>query len=66
MKRDYETNNRGHVWKRYDHDESVVDIFGYESGEYHNGPVCTVCGYGFCQHCEDGPECDCPGNKEDK
>ena len=62
-KREYIKNNRGHTWKLndYEHPEGVrsVDIFGYESGRIHNGPICTVCGYGFCHHCHDLPQQDC-------
>ena len=37
-----------HKWKV---DESgEIDSFGY-SDEYHNGPMCEICGYNFCHHC---------------
>lgn len=58
MIRNYEINSRGHNWIRNDYD-GEVDIFAYTAGEYHNGPKCSACGYGFCHHCEDGPDCDC-------
>lgn len=54
-------NNRGHVWKRNDYDRSI-DIFGKSAG-HHNGPVCVNCGYGFCHHCQTGPDHDCPKAK---
>ena len=51
----------GHVWKTrnennpddWDDDKygKETDWFAYEAGEYHNGPVCKKCGYGFCHHC---------------
>jgi len=54
----YEKETHGHVWKKNDYDGGV-DIFGFEIGR-HNGPVCVVCGYGFCHHCQDVPSIDCP------
>jgi hypothetical protein len=60
--RPYELNPMGHVWRRNDYNEEV-DVFGYEEGEYHNGPVCVRCGYGFCHHCGDRPCTPCPGEK---
>ncbi len=57
---EYETNTRGHIWKT--DDDGAVDIFGYEYGT-HNGPVCVVCGYGFCHHCKELPSEDCTGVK---
>lgn len=37
------------------------DIFAYAEGQYHNGPKCSVCGFGFCQHCyPEGYGTDCP------
>ena len=60
---EFEINPCGHVWKKNEYDDNV-DIFGYTYGEYCNGPVCIVCGYGFCHHCEDDiPQQDCTGNK---
>ena len=56
----YETETKGHVWKTCGPN---IDIFGYEAGEIHNGPVCINCGYGFCHHCEDVPEIECPNKK---
>ncbi len=53
----YINNNKGHKWvKRY----GEVDIFAYEEGN-HNGPRCSVCGYGFCHHCRSVPEIKCLG-----
>jgi len=54
---EYEINNRGHRWK---YDDEYLDILGYYPGDPHNGPICVACGYGFCHHCLDGPEIDCP------
>jgi hypothetical protein len=56
----------GHLWKRDEYDPEAIDIFGFDGG-YCNGPRCTVCGEGFCHHCE--PECydyECPGIVEVK
>ena len=61
----YEVETRGHIWKTNDYDGSV-DIFGFEAGKYHNGPICTVCGYGFCHHCQDLPSIECPGNDDEQ
>lgn len=55
-------NNRGHIWKR---SRGAIDVFAYEGG-YHNGPECVNCGYGFCHHCKDGPDHDCPNAKKSK
>mgnify|MGYP006921447356 CR=1 FL=1 len=64
---------RGHVLQTqrqrhpdcYDADEAGgddVDVFAGCSEGYHNGPLCTVCGWAPCMHCEadvDGiPQCD--------
>jgi hypothetical protein len=60
----FEINPRGHIWKKNDWNNEI-NIFGYERGEYCNGPVCIVCGYGFCHHCEDDtPQQDCVEQKE--
>lgn len=53
----YEKRTRGHIWRR-DEDGSL-DIFAYNPRDPHNGPECIRCGYGFCHHCEVGPEQDC-------
>lgn len=46
------TKKSEHTWKRREH--GTIDNFAMENG-YHNGPVCTRCGYSFCEHCdEDG------------
>ena len=38
-----------------------IDVFAYEEGEYHNGPKCSVCGFGFCHHCyPEGYKTSCP------
>ena len=57
VKRPYEKNPMGHVWKKNEYD-GKVDIFGYDGG-HHNGPVCMKCGYAFCHHCRDLPERAC-------
>ena len=55
--REYCKNPRGHEWER---DETGdVEIFAYSSGNYHNGPRCVKCGYGFCHHCHDEPQQEC-------
>ena len=58
----YEKDNKGHSWRR---DESgAIDEFGLDV-EYHNGPICTICGFSFCQHCKisELPECKKPEEK---
>ena len=50
-------NSRGHVWLK--NEDGSVDIFGIAYG-YHNGPICELCDYGFCHHCQDLPSVDCP------
>lgn len=53
-------NKHGHIWKKSEYDNDKIDNFGYEAGEYHNGPVCILCGFGFCEHCKtelDIPKC---------
>ena len=40
-----------HRWQTYGED---IDIFAYMVGEYHNGPRCVTCGFGFCHHCNPG------------
>ena len=57
----YERKPRGHVWKIKD---GIIDVLAYNPGGGHNGPKCSVCGYGFCYYCNEGPDYDCPGNKE--
>lgn len=41
--------NVKHKFKRTEGGD--IDIFAYQSGEYHNGPECVRCGAGFCHHC---------------
>lgn len=41
--------NHGHVWKIDEYGD--VDLFAYYLGDYHNGPLCVNCGFGFCHHC---------------
>ena len=38
----------GHIWQTKD---NHVYLFAYERGEYHNGPRCVNCNYGYCHHC---------------
>lgn len=38
-----------HSWCLNDMGE--IDLFAYESG-FHNGPICEVCEFDFCEHCE--------------
>lgn len=53
-------NTKGHLWKR-DFNVGGVDIFAYETG-YHNGPICVLCGYSFCRHCNNNvPTIPCSG-----
>lgn len=40
-----------HKFKKSEYDKRKIDHFGYEAGEYHNGPICVRCGVGFCMHC---------------
>jgi len=47
-----------HKWVK---DSKDIDIFAYIEGEYHNGPKCSVCGFGFCHHCYPGGyDTSCP------
>ena len=57
------TKPRGHTWmlNPYEDDPKPVYTFAFNEGEYHNGPLCVTCGYGFCEHCHAGPEEDCTG-----
>lgn len=59
----YAEKPRGHVWKLDENGD--IDHFGVEWDEDqwrgHNGPICTVCGYSFCHHCQADPNFDCPG-----
>ena len=50
--------NRGHVWETWDNGE--VNIMAWNPADPHNGPRCVKCGYGYCHHCQDGPDEDCP------
>jgi len=61
-KRPYESKRgaRGHVWKR--DEDGTLDIFAYNPSEYCNGPLCVKCGYGFCHHCQTGPQVSCTAN----
>lgn len=53
-------NNKEQLW--YDalvergHTPAILneelDIFFYGGGYYHNGPGCSVCGWGCCWHCD--------------
>jgi len=57
--RAYETNSRGHVWKKTEWDHEETDVFAFCEGDMHNGPRCVKCNYGFCHHCEVLPVMDC-------
>jgi len=46
----FETKHPEHEWLR--DSSGDVDPFGYEAGDYHNGPRCSRCGFGYCEHCE--------------
>lgn len=47
-----------HKWIK---DGKDIDIFAFEEGGYHNGPRCSVCGFGFCHHCyPEGYNTGCP------
>jgi hypothetical protein len=64
----WESFPKGHTWKTITFEvkgggtETDVDIFAFTEGDYHNGPRCSVCGYGFCHHCLSEPAIECPGN----
>lgn len=38
-----------HKWIR--DEKGDIDVWQFEEGEYHNGPRCEVCNFGFCHHC---------------
>lgn len=57
-RRQYEIDTRGHQWQ-IDSFDGELDIFAYEAGDFHNGPRCVKCGYGFCHHCQEMPDEDC-------
>lgn len=59
--RRYEDKTRGHIWVR---DEFGVDVFAYNPVDPHNGPRCSLCGYGFCHHCLDVAEIECTGDSD--
>ncbi len=44
-----------HRWIKKDNGE--VDFFVI-SHDFHNGPMCEVCNYSYCMHC-DAPEEEC-------
>jgi hypothetical protein len=39
-----------HKWVKNDYDGGVDD-WAFSEGEFHNGPRCEECDYGFCHHC---------------
>ena len=52
-----------HIWIK---EGKEIDIFAFEEGEFHNGPKCSVCGFGFCHHCySEGYDTNCPCNSLD-
>lgn len=40
---------KSHKWYRNKYGEIDMCAFNYD---FHNGPICEKCGYGFCVHCE--------------
>jgi hypothetical protein len=48
---------KGHIWIK--EDSGIVDIWAYEPSEYCYGPVCKICGYGYCIGCYDEPQEEC-------
>lgn len=61
--RKVEQGKDGHRW-RVDED-GVIDTFAM-SIDFHNGPVCEVCGYSYCVHCdgESHQKCKDPTNEQ--
>lgn len=53
----------GHVWRLNALGERDDDAIDYQSdGVGHNGPICTVCGFGYCMWCPEPDGLDaCPG-----
>lgn len=39
-----------HSWIK--NEDGEIDNWQYFCGEYHNGPECEICSYGFCHHCK--------------
>jgi len=60
-KRQWIENPMGHVWET--NDNGAVDAFAMSAGD-HNGPRCVVCGYSFCEHCQDMPSESCTGETQ--
>ena len=54
-----------HTWQRDSNGEIEIIQVGEE--DYHTGPICTACGFSFCQDCnQDGyRDINCPGPKID-
>jgi len=54
-----------HSWRL--NDRGQIDEFAYTNDrDFHNGPICEVCGFVFCVHCEkrrpkSGWENECEG-----
>lgn len=44
----FEERHNYHTWKK--EEDGEIDEFAF-MGEICNGPVCEVCGYSFCKHC---------------
>lgn len=42
-----------HTWKTYEDGSGAIDISAGVDADYHNGPLCTECGYAECHHCRD-------------
>jgi len=56
----YELNPMGHVWERNEDGSVNALAFDYDD---HTGPRCVVCGYVFCDNCQEMPDEECPGGK---
>lgn len=46
---------KGHTLKRSEGYDGV-DLFGYNPGGVHNGPICLTCGWAVCMHCNPDPD----------
>ena len=54
-----------HTWQRDSNGE--IEIIQLTEDNHHTGPICTACGFSFCQDCTpDGyRDNSCPGPKSD-
>lgn len=39
--------------------DGEIDTDAYKHGDYHSGPMCERCGYGYCCYCQDAPDKPC-------